>query len=72
MSTKTYTKTYNGGAAFGILVLLLAWVVMAFLVGVAIINWNVNDIIQHGPNFWNIFWLSGVALVWFGTARGTK
>lgn len=48
------------------------WMIVAFLFGVAIINWNVQDIIMHGVNFWNIFWLSLVAVVWFGTGNSVK
>lgn len=54
------------------IIALLAWAVVAFLLGVAIVNWNVNDIIQHGVNFWNVFWLSLVGVVWFGTGKAAK
>lgn len=59
----------NIGGVVGLFVLTIVVAIMAFLFGVAIISWNVNDIIQHGPNFWNIFWLSLVAVVWFGGGR---
>jgi len=62
----------SGGAAVAAFVAVLAWVVVAFLLGVAIINWNVNDIIQHGVNFWNVFWLSLVAVTWFGTGKAAR
>lgn len=65
-------NAYSGGAAVFAVLALFAWVVVAFLLGVAIINWNVNDIIQHGVNFWNVFWLALVATTWFGTAKGTN
>jgi hypothetical protein len=54
------------GGVVGLFILILTLVVIAFLLGVAIINWNVNDIIQHGVNFWNVFWLSLVAVTWSG------
>jgi hypothetical protein len=60
------------GGAIAAFIALLVWAVVAFLLGVAIINWNVNDIIQHGVNFWNVFWLSLVAVTWFGTGKAAK
>lgn len=60
--------TTGGLVTFGFLMVVL--VITLFLLGVAIINWNVNDIIEHGVNFWNVFWLSLVAVTWFGTTGG--
>jgi hypothetical protein len=56
----------SAGGAVAAFFLVLVLAVLAFFFGVAIINWNVNDIIQHGVNFWNVFWLSLVAVTWFG------
>lgn len=58
--------------AVWVFILVILWAIVAFLLGVAIINWNVQDIIQHGPNFWNIFWLSLVAVIWFGSGKTVK
>jgi len=61
---------------FGVFISVMAVLVIGvtlFLIGVQIINLNVNDIIQHGVNFWNVFWLSLVAVTWFGSAsRASK
>lgn len=59
----------NGFVVFLLFVLGISVVILLFLVGVQIINLNVNDIIQHGVNFWNVFWLSLVAVAWFGGGK---
>jgi hypothetical protein len=48
--------------------LLLAIGVAAFLVGVQITVWNLNDIAAKGANFWNVFWLLLVGVALFGGA----
>lgn len=37
-----------------------------FIFGTWIVVWNVNDIIAHGANFWNIFWILLVGAFLFG------
>ena len=62
----------SAGGAIAAMIAILIWAVVAFLLGVAIINWNVNDMLSHGVNFWNVFWLSLVAVTWFGTGKAAK
>lgn len=58
-------------AAFAFLSFLIAVAFVLFLA--AVVSWNVNDIVTHGANFWNIFWLAIVGLVTFaGTSAATK
>jgi hypothetical protein len=49
---------------------LLALVVtaLAFVFGVHVVLWNVVDIAANGANFWNIFWLMLVAVIFLGGA----
>jgi hypothetical protein len=56
--------------AVGGLVLALALAVGAFLLAVWVLVWNINDMIDNGVNFWNVFW-SLLALAWTigGTGR---
>jgi hypothetical protein len=57
--------------ALGIILLILliiAAAIAAFILGVWVVVWNVNDIAAHGANFWNIFW---ILLVLTGLVGGT-
>lgn len=47
-------------------ILLFSLGILAFLFGVQVIAWNVNDIADKGANFWNVFWIMLVAASVFG------
>lgn len=54
---------------FGIVLLLIVLVALSialFIGGVYVVQLNINDMITHGVNFWNTFWIMLVALVLFG------
>lgn len=49
-------------------IVALALFVAALIFGTWVYVWNINDIIAHGANFWNVFWILLTTLVFFGSA----
>lgn len=42
---------------FFIIILVLVIAALLFILGVHIVEINLNDMIHNGVNFWNVFWI---------------
>lgn len=58
----------NGFAIFLLVLIGIGISIMALIFGTWVYVWNINDIIAHGANFWNVFWIVLTSLVFFGGA----
>lgn len=60
----------NGFVIALLVVLAFGLGIALFIFGVNVLVWNINDIADEGANFWNVFWISLVAIVFIGGSSG--